>query len=125
MAGHTSEKRWDKNKFGDVGVGEAVKDAATQMLFAMNMSEEIYQDLLELWAFAGGTDQLVADQIFSDIWSVRETIPGIPDTEANAVEVAQVGDAKATMLALHQLFEAMTNVAVLTSDRIAILRRMT
>lgn len=129
MAGHTSEKRWDKNAFGDVGVGEVVKNAAKQMLFAMSGGEEAYQELLELWAYAGGTDQLVADQLFFDVWSVRVSDPtgnpGVLDIEANAIEVTMVADAKASMLAVHQLYEAMTNVVVTQSDRIATLRRMT
>jgi len=129
MTGHTLEKRWDKNNTGDIGVSEQVKNAANQMLFAMNMSEEIYQDLLELWTFAGGTDQLVADQLFFEVWSVRESDPignpGVFDTQANAIEVSQAGDAKAAMLALHQLYQAMTNVATTTADRITTLRRMT
>lgn len=125
MAGHTSEKRWDKNQFGDVGVGEIVKNAALQMVFAMDMGEAAYEDLLELWDFAGGTDQLLADQLFREIWSVRETVPGTPDTQANPQEMGQVADARATMLAIHELYEALTNVAVTQANRIATLRRMT
>ncbi len=129
MAGHTSEKRWGKSRFGDIGIGDQVKESATQMVFAMNMIEETYQDLLELWAFAGGTDQLVANQLFFEEWSIRVSdpagAPGVVDTQANSVEVGKVADAKATMLALHQLYQAMTNVAVLTADRLALIRRMT
>jgi len=129
MAGHTSEKRWAKGRFGDIGIGDQVKESATQMVFAMNMIEETYQDLLELWAFAGGTDQLVADQLFFEEWVIRVSdpvgAPGVVDTQANAVEVGKVADAKATMLALHQLYQGMTNEAVVTADRLALIRRMT
>jgi len=129
MAGHSSEKRWDKNRFGDLGIGEVVKDSAKQMVFAMNMIEESYQDLLELWSFAGNTDQLVADQLFFEIWSIRVSDPignpGVIDTQANSTEVEQVADAKATMLALHQLYQAMTNVVIAQDDRLAKIRRMT
>lgn len=125
MAGHTSEKRWDRNQFGDVGIGQLVRDVAVAAVDKLTVGEAMYQELLELWTFAGGTDQFVADQLFFEIWSVRETIPGTPDTQANAVEVAMVTDAKATMLAIHQLYEALTNVAVTQADRISTLRRMT
>ena len=129
MAGHTSERRWDKNRFGDIGIGETVKNAAAQMLFAMNVSEEAYQELLELWQFAGGTDQLVAGQLFFEVWSTRVSDPvgnpGVVDTQANATEVGQVADTKATMLALHQLYQAMTNTAITQVDRLALMRRMT
>ncbi len=129
MAGHSSEKLWDRNKFGDTGVGDIVKGNAVQTLNALNISEEAYQDLLELWSFAGGTDQLVADQLFFEVWSIRISdpvgAPGVVDTQANTQEVVIVEDAKAAMLALHQLYEALTNVAVTQVDRISILRRMT
>jgi hypothetical protein len=129
MAGHTSEKLWGRNKFGDTGIGDIVKGNSVQTLNALNLSEEAYQDLLELWSFAGGTDQLVADQLFFDVWSVRVSDPignpDVVDTQANAREVTMVADAKAAMLALHQLYEALTNVVVTQSDRISVLRRMT
>lgn len=129
MAGHTSEKLWDKNKFGDIGVGETVNNACIQVLFALNLSEEAYQDLLELWTFVGGTDQAVADQLFFDIWSIRVSDPignpDVVDTQASAQEVTKVADAKAAILAIHQLYQALTNVAVTQSDRINVLRRMT
>jgi len=129
MAGHTSEKLWSKNKFGDTGIGEIVKGNSVQTLNALNLSEEAYQDLLELWAFAGGTDQFVADQLFFDVWSVRVSdpigAPGVVDTQANAQEVVIVADAKAAMLALHQLYMALTNGVVTQSDRISVIRRMT
>ncbi len=129
MAGHTSEKRWDQNKFGDAGVGQQVRDVAIDVVDMLTRSENLYQDLLELWTFQGGTNQAVADQLFFEVWSTRvsdpEGAPDVFDTQANALEVAIVDDAKASMLATHQLYEALTNVAVAQADRIAPLRRMT
>lgn len=126
MAGHSSEKRWDKNQFGDVGVGQQVRDAANRVVGALADAEELYQDLLELWQFAGGTDQLMADQLFLEVWSARTSgSPPAPETQANAAEVLRVADARAAMQAIHDLYEAMTNVAVTQQDRIAVLRRMT
>jgi hypothetical protein len=122
MAGHSSEKRW-------TDVSAAVSDVASRTVATIVESENIYQDLIELWAFAGSTDQLLADQLFFEVWSVRESDPvgdpGVFDTEANAAEVAQVTDAKAAALAAHELFQALTDVAVAQKDRITTLRRMT
>ncbi len=129
MAGHTVEKRWDQNRFADAGIGQLVRDAAVNTVEHLTSSENLYQDLVELWAFAGGTDQAVANQLFFEIWSTRVSDPignpGVLDTEANSVEVAVVSDAKAAMLATHELYEAMTNQVTVTKDRIATLRRMT
>jgi len=122
MAGHSSEKRW-------LDVSAAVQNVANKTMVAVVESENIYQDLIELWAFAGGTDQLLADQLFLEVWQRRESDPvgdpGVFDTEANATEVGQVTDAKAAALAVHELFLALTNVAVTQEDRITTLRRMT
>ncbi len=109
---HSSAKRWEE-------VSAQTSGSSDGVLSVISVGEETYQDLLELWAFAGGTDQLVADQLFSEAISARN------DTAANAVEVAQVADAKAAMLAIHQLYQAMTNVAITQDDRIAKLRRFT
>ena len=129
MAGHSGEKRWSRNQFGDEGIGTEVRNSARHLMEAIVGSENVYQDLLELWQFAGPTDQAVADQLFLDVWSVRESDPtgnpGVLDTQANAVEVAQVADAKAAMLAVHELYEALTNQAITTADRIKTIRRMT
>ncbi len=129
MAGHTSEKRWDRNKFADEGIGAIVRQSVSEVLSSLVRGEDIYQDLQELWLFAGGTDQDVANQLFFDIWSVRVSDPignpGVVDTEANSVEVDIVGDAKAAMLAIHELYEALTNQVTATKDRIATIRRMT
>ena len=129
MAGHTSEKRWATNKFADVGIGLLVRDASIEAIDKLTNGEHLYQDLVELWAFAGGTDQLVADQLFFEIWSIRVSDPignpGIVDTQANSIEVDMVKDAKAAMLAIHDLFGAITNEVTATEDRITTLRRMT
>ncbi len=129
MAGHTSEKRWSNNKFGDSGIALLVRDAAVQTIDKLTAGENLYQDLLELWQFAGPTDQAVADQLFFDIWPTRVSDPignpGVFDTQANADEVIMVGDAKAAMVSIHELFDAMSNVVTATADRVATLRRMT
>ena len=122
MAGHSSEKRWEE-------VSAVVANIARQVLATIVESEDAYQDLIELWTFAGATDQKLADQLFFEVWSVRESDPignpGVLDTQANTEEVGKVTDAKGAALAVHQLYEALTNVATAQADRIATLRRMT
>ena len=46
------------------------------------------------------------------------------DTQANAIEVEKTQAAIDATVALHELYQAMTNVAVTQADRAAALRRM-
>lgn len=130
MAGHTSEKRWRSNQTNDSGVGvsELINESSIGILRALEEAENKYQDLLELYAFAGSTAQGLADQLFYEDWSVRESDPignpGVLDTQANATEVSMAQDAVDAVTAMHELYQAMTNVAVLQADRAAALRRM-
>jgi len=57
---------------------------------------------------------------------VRETptAPPVFETAANAEELGKTTDMAAAITSIHELYEAMTNVAVLQEDRIAALRRM-
>lgn len=47
-----------------------------------------------------------------------------PETQANATELAMTQDAFNAVTAMHELYQAMTNVAVVQEDRLAQLRRM-
>lgn len=195
---HTSELRWSE-------VGIEVSSQASTVKHALIQGEEIYQELLELYQYAGGSAQGLADQLFKEIWESRSTpgtqaemtfdvvsgavtvvtivqagtgytdgtgytlsvlggnsdavvsydvvggsftnaavdaagtgytdgvgqamenepAPGVVfDTQASALEVAMAQDAIDAMTAIHQLYEAATNVAVSVSDRLAALRRM-
>ena len=130
MAGHSSEKRWRSNQTNDSGVGvsELINESCVGVLRGLEEAENKYQDLLELYQFAGGTAQLLANQLFYEDWSVRESDPignpGVLDTQANATEVAMVQDAIDAATAIHELYLAMTNVAVTQADRAAAIRRM-
>ena len=130
MAGHTSEKRWRSNQTPDSGTGVSilVRDSTETVITALSQAEIQYQDLLELYAFAGGTAQLLADQLFYENWSVRESDPignpGVTDTEANATEVSMATDLINAVTAMHELYEAANNVVVTQEDRFAQLRRM-
>jgi hypothetical protein len=130
MAGHSSEKRWRSNQTNDSGVGvsELINESCVGVLRGLEDAENKYQDLLELFQYAGGTAQLLANQLFYEDWSVRESDPignpGVLDTQANATEVAMVQDAIDAAAAIHELYLAMTNVAVTQADRAAAIRRM-
>ena len=101
---HTSETRWGE-------VSKHIADVSNSFLDSITKSEALYQDLLELWAYAGGSDQAVADLLFNA-------------DPANATQVQMAADAKAAMLALHELYEAANNIAITQDDRVAALRRM-
>jgi len=130
MAGHTSEKRWRSNQTNDSGTGVSilVSTAAETVISALSQAEIQYQDLLELYAYAGGTAQLLADQLFYENWSVRESDPignpGVLDTQANAAELFKATDLIDAVTAMHELYQAANNVAVVQEDRFAQLRRM-
>lgn len=68
---HTSEIRWEDVK------NEASPTAA-QIKEALIQGEETYQELLELYQYAGSTAQGLADQLFKETWEGRST----PGTQA-------------------------------------------
>jgi len=118
--GHTSEKRWyrNQNPNGNEGVADRVQAMSKNVVLALLEGEEAYQEMLELFDFAGGTTQLVADQLFLERWTERA------EANANAEELAMTTDMAAAITSIHELYEAMTNVVVVQEDRIADLRRM-
>lgn len=108
MKGHSSEKRWDD-------ISSIVHNRSKTLLEIIMDGEEEYLDLLEVFQFAGGTNQLLADQLFTDINS---------GGTADSVQVAMVGDLSSAMLSVHEMFLAVTNGTVATKDRAADFRRM-
>lgn len=141
MAGHSSEKRWRNNQTNDSGTGVStlVAQAAGQAIEALSQAEILYQDLLEMYQQANtpgvgspdlsATAQGLANQLFYEDWVNRESDqvgnPGVLDTQANASEVQKAQDLIAAAAALHELYQAATNVTVSQEDRFAVLRRMT
>lgn len=76
MAGHTGEKRWRRNQnstFGNAGVSELASQVCTNMIDALDAGKAAFNELSELYAYAGGTVQLLADQLFLEDWSARST----------------------------------------------------
>ncbi len=129
MAGHTSEKRWRRNQnplSGNTGVSVEVSQVAASAIEVLTRGEESYQNLIELYTYVGSTAQLLADQLFYEDWSVRETTtsPYELETQANVEEVAKTQDAIDAMTSIHELYEAATDKTIAQKDRFADLRRM-
>jgi len=76
MAGHTSEKRWRSNQntvYGGTGVSALASTICIQMIDTLDQAKSAFNELQEIYAFAGGTVQLLADQLFYEDWSARST----------------------------------------------------
>lgn len=110
---HSSELRWEAAQ-------QIIATAAYSVLQGLNNAEEAYQELFEVYQYAGGTDQLMADQLFQDINGALEP----PVAVATPEQVALVTDLRQAIQALHDLYLAANNTAVATEDRAALLRRM-
>lgn len=130
MAGHTSEKRWRDNQnpvFGNVGVSNQASSIVSNVIAALTQAEAAFAEMQEMYAFAGGTVQLLADQLFFEDWSVRLVDPQVPavfETEANAEELAKTQDLFDAITAVHELHQCADNQIVAQEDRYAQLRRM-
>lgn len=130
MAGHTSEKRWRRNQTQSSGQGISVEtqQMAMSVVDTLLAAEQIYLEMLELYQYVGSTTQGLADQLFYEDWTERESDPignpGVLDTEANASEVAMAQDLVDAITAAHELYQAANNVTVSQDDRLAQLRRM-
>lgn len=101
---HSSEMTWSD------AAGRVALSAQSTMA-ALQAAEEIYQDLFEVYNYTGATDQSMANQLFEV-------------TTADSTQVAKVTDLRLAITALHELYQAMTNVAISQADRTAPLRRM-
>ena len=109
MAGHTSEKRWND-------VSTSVNQKAATLLESLVTGKEIFEQLEELWTFAGGTDQAVADQLFADDIAALGYSPAVADADM----VQKVSDAKAAMQVINNLYATADTAGDLDK-----LRRMT
>jgi len=93
MAGHTSEKRWRRNQnatFGNVGVSELASNLCKEMISALDNAKTGFNELQEMYVFAGSTVQGLADQLFLEDWEAR-SVQGTQavitvDVVSNAVE---------------------------------------
>jgi hypothetical protein len=117
---HTSEKRW----LSDVRRGEGVSPDAsrylTNLITTLNAAEEGYQQMQEIYIYAGGTPTLLAELLFKEDIEARSS----PDNVASAEEIAKAQDLVDAMAAAHEIWQAANNVAVAQEDRMNALRRM-
>jgi hypothetical protein len=104
---HSSEVRWDQ-------AVQQVGDAAFGLLTSLQASEAIYQELLEVYNYAGGTDQLAANLLFN----------GDVTVVAVASDVSKLTDLKSAIQAMHDLWLALDNTALVAEDRGSALRRV-
>ena len=130
MAGHTSERRWRRNQTstsGD-GISDQTQQMAASVVGTLLAAEQLYLEMLELYQYVGSTAQGLADQLFYEDWSERESDPignpGVLDTQANATELAMASDLIAAITASHEIYQAANNVVTTQEDRLAQLRRM-
>jgi hypothetical protein len=92
MAGYTGEKRWRDGmnpEYSNGGVSEAAKEVCKEMLDALTNAEAAYAEMAELYQYAGGTIQGLADLLFTEDIAAR-TSPG-----TNAVITVDVPQTKA------------------------------
>ena len=78
MAGHTSEKRWRTGmnpQNNSEGVSEKASALCSQMIDALTNCRAGYQEMQEIYAYAGGTVQGLADLLFKEDIEARQ-VPG-------------------------------------------------
>jgi len=123
MAGHTSEKRWNDSNLNRVpltGISEKASLVTRALINTLLEVEEAYQSMQEIFIYAGGTDELLAELLFKEDIAVRDS----PNNVASAEEIAKAGDLVNAMVAAHQIYQAANNVIVTQADRLGDLRRM-
>ena len=119
---HTSEKRWSYYRNGDVfheGIGGIMGPLLKDFVEKLVLLEESYQQMQEMYTYAGGTASGLAALLFKEDIEVAGS-PYTPTQEQ--IDIAT--DAVAAMAAAHQLYQAASNVSVTQSDRLTDLRRM-
>ena len=110
---HTSAKRWQPSE-------QLIGDLALSMVNSLNDGEEAYQQFIEVYQYAGGTDQGMADLLFQEINGNPDPITGT----ATAEQVAKVADARGTMQGIHDLYLAAEGNDITPSNIFDALRRM-
>lgn len=121
MAGHTSEKRWTRKTINErvfEGVSERARSVLGSPIDKLNEAEEAYQQMQEIYSYAGGTATDLANLLF------KEEIEGRGDSVANQEEVDKATDIVGAMTAAHQVYQAADNIVVAQSDRFSDMRRM-
>ena len=130
---HTSEQRWRRNqgKDGGTGLNTQVADLSLAMIDVLYRAEKLSLELEELVDYTKVDDkdsiQLIADQLFYEDWSARESDPignpGVLDEGANDIERQKVSDAVAAIEAARDIFE-YARTSTKGKSKISTLRRM-
>ena len=110
---HTSEKRWQE-------VSDRATSVANEMMTILNYAEEQYQQMLEIYTYAGGTATLLAELLFKEDIEARPS----PDNVVSQEEIDKATDLINSMTSAHELYQAANNIAVAQEDRATKLRRM-
>lgn len=105
---HTSSKRWKPSE-------TLIGTLSTAMVESLNQGEEAYQQFIEVYQYAGGTDQGMADLLFTD-----DNDGGTASSE----QVAMVADARECMQGIHDLYVAANGQDITPSNIFDALRRM-
>lgn len=105
---HSSETTWAE-------YSQTVSNTCSRGLDTIIAGEQAYDDMFETYMYSGGTDTTFANLLFHGDGNA---------TLATAAEIEKATDLKNAMVAIHNLYQCLTNTAVTTSDRAADLRRM-
>ena len=115
---HTSAKRWPF-------IEQEVSNISAELVGVLGRGEERFQQFEEIFAFAGGTDQSMADMLYQDINAVAvEANAGDISGTATPDQVSTVTDSRAAMTSMHQLYDGANNNPMTTADRFTDFRRM-
>ena len=109
---HSSEKRWNE-------LAAKVANISATLVEQLGYAEEQYQQMQEVYTYAGGTATDLAALLFKE----EIEVAGSPFTPTQE-QIDKAADAVAAMAAAHQLYEAANNIVVTQSDRMTVLRRM-
>lgn len=120
---HTSEKRWANYKIETTyyeGVSVTAGPLLKDFLRKLVEIEEAYQQMQEIYIYAGGNVSDLAELLFKEDIASRTS----PFNVASQEELDKTNDLVEAMKAAHELYEAANNVAVTQSDRLTAIRRM-
>jgi hypothetical protein len=123
VSGHTSEKRWDDTNVNGknyTGISERASNEVRELIARLLQIEEAYQQMQEIYTYAGGTSELLAELLFKEDIAGRDS----PDNVVSTEEIAKATDLVSAMTAAHQIYQASNNIVVTQSDRLTEMRRM-
>lgn len=93
-------------------IEEATARISERLLRSVNEAEEFYHDLLEAYAYNGGTDLEMAKVLFQTDTPTLE-------------EQTMIEDLRNCVQAMHQMYQCMNNVTVTQENRAVHFRRFT